>query len=522
MKILPLLPVFLGVAVLQAYPQVTVTALEQNGQALSSSSEVHRLRFDNLKEESSVSIGTTLEYGDELLGSGAVLLAINCGGSPLKFAGRFRVLITAPAPGQSCAVNLRDGSADVLSDQPTEVQSGETTLGSKGTVYGVRVRRGRDGQTAAQCLVFEGAVAMTQPRRRPFVLQEGNKMALGVQDSPQQLNQSDIVQTADLYARLNLSRAVVAGAASGISGEPLTALRSTYEKTFQYPAHAEARVELATLQHEFRADQEADYNLKRAEVIAVQRNDTKLQARIALSRAVVLQSQGITGPASQELQKAKTLDPGIFNRQDLQIYRIDEKQLRTIQPDIMIAPVRTIRPPVDKPEPRPAPQPDAMRAPAGATKEMAAPYPDKVYVPAGAAKEKAEPRPAPRPDAVVVLPKEKAEPAPPAPPPAPTGMRVKEAAPAVVAGLARIDPLAPLFDLIAKGSYADAAAGFKRRLAQGQNDARVNYGMALALYRQNRFSEAWRYAQKALALNRNQPMLSKDEMRLCDEIARRR
>jgi tetratricopeptide (TPR) repeat protein len=522
MKILTLLPVFLGVAIHQADAQVTVTALEQNGQALSSSSEVHRLRFDNLKEESSVGVGTAVEYGDELLGFGSVLLEINCGGSLLKFAGKFRVLITAPTPGQSCAVNLRDGTADVLSDQPTEVQSGETTLGTKGTVYGVRVRRGREGRTATQCLVFEGAVAMSQPRRRPFVLAEGNKMALGMQDSPQQLNKTDIVQTADLYARLSLSRAVVAGAAPGISGEPLAALRNSYEKTFQNPALAEARVELATLQHEFRADQEADYNLRRAEVIAVQRNDMKMQARIALSRAVVLQSQGINGPASQELEKAKTLDPGILNRQDLQIYRIDERQLRTIQPDIKIAPSRNIRPPADKIEPRPAPQPDAVYAPAGTTKEMAAPYPDKAYVPAGATKEKAEPRPAPRPDAVGALSRENAEPAPPTSLPAPSGLRIKEAAPAPVAGVARIDPLAPLFDLIAKGSYADAAAGFKRRLAEAKNDALANYGMALALYRQNRFSEASRYAQKALALNRSKPILSKDEIRLCDEMAHRR
>jgi tetratricopeptide (TPR) repeat protein len=84
------------------------------------------------------------------------------------------------------------------------------------------------------------------------------------------------------------------------------------------------------------------------------------------------------------------------------------------------------------------------------------------------------------------------------------------------------DVLTPLFTLIDKGSYQEALDGFMKRRQAGQDDARVNYGIALSLSKMSQDADAVPYAKKALQLNDKQPALSKTEVDTCRNIAARR
>jgi hypothetical protein len=98
-----------------------------------------------------------LDIGDELTGlSEDSLVGLTCpGGSDVKLQGRFRTVIMPPVSGQDCALNLLAGSANVLTNQPTQLTSGETVMGSKQTVYSMRVMREQE-QPRFECVVFEG------------------------------------------------------------------------------------------------------------------------------------------------------------------------------------------------------------------------------------------------------------------------------------------------------------------------------------------------------------------------------
>ena len=122
-----------------AQTRVTVSAIEKS---LKETTEVHALRFATLQEEKVVRLGNTYVAGDELIGSGAVGIELKCdGGSLVKFSGSFRAVIVSPDEKQDCAINLMAGRVDVITDKPTKVQSGETTAGSKGTIYSLDLNR---------------------------------------------------------------------------------------------------------------------------------------------------------------------------------------------------------------------------------------------------------------------------------------------------------------------------------------------------------------------------------------------
>jgi tetratricopeptide (TPR) repeat protein len=494
-RLLPVVGLFvLTCQTLQA--QVSINAMEKEGHAVRSSTAIHCLRYASLEELSEVGIGLALQVGDELTGSGSVGLELRCGGgSLLKFSGGFRVLIAPAASGQDCAVNLLKGSVNVMSNRPTGLQSGETTLGSKGTIYSFSVEPATGQPPTLTCGVYEGSLDVNYPATGPLTLGTRGKMQFqkGTRPKSGSLVENDFKDAADLYARVDRSKAELAGVNFSGSADVFEQLSAMYAAMLRDPDQVEPRIQLATLQVNNRIRDEALYNLDVAEVKAAEAgspapSESRLpqiraqQAQIALLKAVVFQGNGQGPLAVEQVNKALVLDPGVLNKEDLKRYRIDELQIMQIKPDARIDTVRI----------RKSEQPADARL-----KEMADVGASKASQSQGVA--------------------ERAKIAQTATAP-PSQMR---AAPTLL-HVAADDVLTPLFTLIDKGTYQEALNGFMKRQQAGQDDARVNYGIALSLSKMSRDTDAVPYAKKALQLNDKQPALSKTEVDTCRAIAARR
>src|SRR5262249_53874883 len=171
------------------------------------------LRFATLEEQAVVRLGDTYEAGDELRGSGVVGIELKCPeGSLVKFSQKFRVILIAAQTSQDCAINLLAGKADIITNRPTAVQSGEITAGSKGTVYSIHAARGGQGPTVA-CAVFDGAVDVSG-RQSSSRLEAGLKRTWSpAAPVTLKLSLEDLRQTAVLYARMDVSKGQAAGGA---------------------------------------------------------------------------------------------------------------------------------------------------------------------------------------------------------------------------------------------------------------------------------------------------------------------
>ena len=199
---------------LSALCQITISTLEQDLQGIEETSDVVLTRLGNFVDES-VQQGMVLDFGDQLRSqSGNTVVELNCpGGSLLTLSEKFRIVITPPAADQDCGITLLSGGADFLTDQSTSLESGEVTLGSKRTQYGMRVTR-TDLGLQREVFVYDGEVEVsgsTSDQRRSL----GGGKKLIVQASvwdERRLDQADLGRAATLHARVDTSKAKIATA----------------------------------------------------------------------------------------------------------------------------------------------------------------------------------------------------------------------------------------------------------------------------------------------------------------------
>src|SRR5262245_55277694 len=137
------------------------------------------------------------------------LVALTCpGGSDVKLHGRFRTVIMPGAPGQDCALSLLAGSADMLTDQPTQVTSGETLMGSLRTVYSMRVTRAREAPQV-ECFVFDGEaeVQYRQAGSKLLLPTSGKASIRAGQVARDVVSPRDVQAASIMYSRADLARA---------------------------------------------------------------------------------------------------------------------------------------------------------------------------------------------------------------------------------------------------------------------------------------------------------------------------
>jgi hypothetical protein len=302
---------------------ITVSAL---GNGVKETSEIRAFRFAALEETRLVRLGDKFEVGDELTGTGQVGIELRCPeGSLVKFSQKFRAVIVAPQSTGDCAINLLAGKADITTNRPTSIASGEITAGSKGTIYSLRAVRDAQGTNVA-CSVFDGEVAVSTRSTEGSLLAMGSKRVWAPGGGAlEKISADEIKQTAALYADLDLSKGRTAGAA--ISRSSAAELEAAYLRVLQSPSDAEARIELAAGQVNLRIASEALYHLDRAARLAPETDKPQL-ARIAAVRSAAHAQAGDHRQAAEQAAIARRIDPDVANSKALAKYRIEPKLLQ--------------------------------------------------------------------------------------------------------------------------------------------------------------------------------------------------
>lgn len=218
-----------------------------------------------------VAVGMDDLLPGDLLESGSenIMLTLRCpadGPNTYLLSDRFRVLIDVPQEA-ACHVNLLGGRADVLAEDTTETTGG-VPMGSTSTQYAVEVRRTENGPEQ-KLIVFDGDVYVRLPEQSLTINQGRHLILEPVQARVVQENISseEITQSARLYTRYDLYRAEQAGLTIPNRQQAEQQLQTLHYEVLLHPQDQAKRVDLAKMQIEYEAVQQAAYNLRQAKVV---------------------------------------------------------------------------------------------------------------------------------------------------------------------------------------------------------------------------------------------------------------
>jgi len=210
-------------------------------------------------------VGTILQPGDMITASDSSYVELKCtttGATTYYFNGPFRVLIDVPMK-SLCHVNLIKGHGEVLAEVPTNTTAGTIPMASPGTQYSIDVDRPGD-TILCTVVVFEGEIAAGQQRRA--VVQGERIRWRGTAVTTGRATTADIERSAALYARFDVAAARERGATGADSAATFELLKRSHYEVLANPTNRAKRVELAKRQIQYRVDDQAAYNLKRAKV----------------------------------------------------------------------------------------------------------------------------------------------------------------------------------------------------------------------------------------------------------------
>jgi hypothetical protein len=259
--------------------------------------------------------GQALDIGDELINSeGDAIVELACtGGSRITLHGRFRAVIMPGEEGQDCAFNLLSGAAEVLTEKPTQLESGEAVMGSKRTQYGMRVWRDPNG-AHVDCLVFDGEVQVrTRDARWGYDLTSGGKAIWSGGRPPERLeklSRDDIRRSSMVYARADVARLQTRGVEVADPGALRGELQRTYALVMSQPHEVGPRIELAAIQARISNPTQALFHLQRAESLEPARTEDK--TAIAATKWFAYKQRGQETEAEVEAERVRTLDPGTY------------------------------------------------------------------------------------------------------------------------------------------------------------------------------------------------------------------
>lgn len=215
--------------------------------------------------------GLELQPGDMLRTDRNTPVELRCTtpGAPIyRVAGGFRGYIDVPVNNR-CNVAVVEGHADVIAEDTTNTIGGTTALASKGTQYAVDVTH-EDSTFVCTVAVFEGEVFA---RGGPATATQGSTLQwVGREPARTGIVQRAVIErSAALYASFDTA----AARAASPQGETPSydQLKSLHYEVLAHPTDTAKRVELAKRQIAYKVDEQAAYNLKRANV----RDDRALQ-----------------------------------------------------------------------------------------------------------------------------------------------------------------------------------------------------------------------------------------------------
>lgn len=247
-----------------AAAQAEVSALARGTDPVETTDDLRISRFADFSEETSVSLGTRLDMGDLMTSvGGGTDVELTCGEATLlRFSGGFRVQINPPGE-VDCAVDFLTGTLDVLTDLPTEVNSGGVTLGSEGTQYAVEITL-VDAQTEPSVQVFDGRVNV-RSRAGEQRIDTGAtwRLARGRADWGR-VGDAEAERAADRYARFDIAKSVAQGRSIDDRAATRAKLKALHRDVLMKPDDTGKRAELAREQIKYGGNRQATYNLRRA------------------------------------------------------------------------------------------------------------------------------------------------------------------------------------------------------------------------------------------------------------------
>jgi hypothetical protein len=288
-------------------------------------------------------LGQALDPGDEIASPDPdAVVSVSCPASAaVKLHGRFRAVILPPAEGKDCAFNLLAGEAHVLTPNPTELTAGETLMGSRRTMYSMRVAT----DATVQCTVFDGLVDVHNLRTGAVRLLGTNATTswragqLLSDISP--IARADLVRATRIYARSDVARVRSHDIQIDDPGAFERALQSSYATVLTAPDDAAARIALAVLQTSARLPTPALYHLQRAETSPMSQDQ---QAAVAATRWMAYKQLGREQEAAGQAEKLRTMDPArykVLQQLDPMITRVDPRVYRRVPAPLPDAPAIT-------------------------------------------------------------------------------------------------------------------------------------------------------------------------------------
>lgn len=312
----------LGLAGASAAADVTVATMTRGLEKLQGDRSVILVRLGDLRGKPAET-GNTLDVGDEIrCAADDITIELICGDlASLQFNAPFRVIVRRPNDGDSdCAFDLLSGGVEVVTEEPTEITAGETTLGSKSTRYGMSVGR-RDDKPETVVSVYEGEVNVGRATGVPQAVGSGRKLITGV-DKPTvvPLEERDFVRAAQVFARIDFAK----GAVSPESADrAYVELQKHYAQALRAPTDARAHLDLARVQLKYELPQGALYSLNRAKF--PDRRSSAVTQFLRGAAFVQLNEREAAGDAYRE---ARAIDPSVDDEATLRDFRIDPDFVR--------------------------------------------------------------------------------------------------------------------------------------------------------------------------------------------------
>ena len=318
-------------AVLSA--QVTVLTITDGTDSVARSGKVTLTPLGSFDPER-LAVDRSLNPGDELSSrADGIVVVLRCGdnlttASEVTLSAPFRVVLMPPIPDGGCAVSLQGGTVDIVAGSPTEIQSGEVTLGSQRTQFGMAVSRS-GSRVNREAFVYEGRVSLKRPRQRTLRIGAGKKVAVTKSAEPRTMaiEKADIARAARLYARVDVSR-------SGLTGEQRKKsyrhLARMHSEVLKAPDKAKPKVDLALARMSFNvaAPSTIQY-LAQAQKLTTP--NSKALASATFIKGLAYQRLGDNTAATQAFTAARRMDPALNKDRIGQIYKVDPKVLQRIE-----------------------------------------------------------------------------------------------------------------------------------------------------------------------------------------------
>lgn len=254
-----------------ALGQAVIVDLIENGESVTETANVRLERFADFQPAPKVSLNMQLDDGDLLSNAGSrTMVELECpagSNTTFKLTGQFRVIIAGPET-NDCHLDLMSGRLDVLADTSTQVNSGGVVLGTEGTQYSLSLSRTEDGPVRA-VEVYEGRVRVDgvgEPVRlkalEALFVRPETSSARTVKASDRALR-----KTAALYSRFDVSKAIRRGTAKEKAPEAARQFSKLHYEVLTQPTNPESRVNLAKTQTDYKLNNAAVYNLRKAKVV---------------------------------------------------------------------------------------------------------------------------------------------------------------------------------------------------------------------------------------------------------------